>query len=145
MVMEGRELVRDEIIFSSECYESVAPKRKGVLRTVRGPVSEWGNLNRNKRKYTEKLWDKVLASDYVLEQKKNKTLYGEANHPENRFEVDFSRVSHNIVEMYKVPDKQQVHAEIDILDTPLGNVLNVLYDYGSALGYSSRAGGVLRK
>lgn len=143
MIKENMELVRDEFVFQGSCYESVDSEKKGVLRTIKGPVAEWDNLNRNKRKYTEKLWDKVLDSDYVREQTENKTLYGEANHPENRFDVDFSRVSHNITRMYKVPDKKQVFAEIDILDTPLGNVLNVLYDYGSVIGYSSRAGGVL--
>jgi len=145
VLKENLELVRDEFIFSKECYESVSSNKKGVLRTIKGPVAEWENLNRNSRKYSEKLWDKVLDSDYVKEQKENKTLYGEANHPENRFEVDFSRVSHNIVNLYKVPESKQVFAEIDILDTPLGNVLDVLYEYGSVIGYSSRAGGVLHK
>jgi uncharacterized coiled-coil DUF342 family protein len=143
MIKEGMELVRDEFIFGSECYESVASKKKGVLRTIKGPVAEWGNVNRNNRKYSEKLWDRVLESDYVTEQTANKTLYGEANHPADRFDVDFSRVSHNIVEMHKVPDKNMVFATIDVLDTPLGNILNVLYEYGSVIGYSSRAGGVL--
>jgi myosin heavy subunit len=141
-----RQLVRDDYVFSNSCYENVvAPKRKGVLKTIKGPVAEWGELNRNGRKYSERLWDKVLESDYVAEQMDNKTLYGEANHPTDRFEIDFSRVSHNISEMHKVPDKQQVCATIDILDTPLGNILNVLYEYGSVIGFSSRAGGVLKQ
>ncbi len=145
MIHEGMELIRDESIFSKECYESTAPSRKGVLRTIKGPVAEWGNLNRNNRMYTEKLWDRVIESDYVKEQKECKSLFGEANHPEARFEVDFSRVSHSITDLYKVPEKNQVYATIDILDTPLGNILDVLYEYGSVIGYSSRAGGVLHK
>ena len=143
MIKEGMELLRDEFVYSKECYENVTPQRKGVLRTIKGPVAEWGSINRNNRKYSEKLWDNVLGSDYVKEQTENKCLYGEANHPEGRYEVDFARVSHNITEMHKSPDKQQVYASIDILDTPLGNILNVLYEYGSVLGFSSRAGGIL--
>lgn len=143
MIKEGMQLVRDEFVFSKECYESTNNNKKGVLRTIKGPVAEWGNVNRNNRKYSEKLWDNVLNSDYVKEQTENKCLYGEANHPEGRFEVDFARVSHNMAEMHKVPDKGQIYATIDILDTPLGNILNVLYEYGSVIGFSSRAGGVL--
>jgi len=143
IIKEGMEPVRDEFVFSKELYESKTSPRKGVLRTIKGPVAEWGSVNRNNRKYSEKLWDKVLDSDYVKEQTENKSLYGEANHPADRFDVDFERVSHSIVEMYKVPEKNQIYATIDILDTPLGNILNVLYEYGSVLGYSSRAGGVL--
>jgi predicted nucleic acid-binding Zn-ribbon protein len=113
------------------------------LRIIKGPVAEWDKLNRNKRKYSEKLWDKVLSSPYVQEQLRYKTLYGEANHPTDRYEVEFSKVSHSIVEMWKVPASSQIYATIYILDTPLGRILNTLYEAGGILGYSSRAGGTL--
>lgn len=138
-------LIQDIFIFESENYKQVNNKRKGVLRTIVGPLAEWDNKNRNNRVYSEKLWDNVLNSDYVKEQLQYKTLYGEANHPSDRFEIDFARVSHNIVEMWKVPEKKQVYGRIDILDTPLGRILDTLYEYGSIIGFSSRAGGVLKK
>ena len=138
-------LISDVCVFEGTMYTDEPKSRPGVLRTVRGPIAEWDKKNRNGRVYSEKLWDRVLESPYVKEQVKHKTLLGEGNHPSERFEVEYSRVSHAISEMYKVPEKKQVWAVIDILDTPLGNILNTLYEYGSVLGYSTRAGGKLVK
>lgn len=120
-------------------------KRKGILRTIRGPLAEWDSLNRNKRKYSERLWDNVLESPYVKEQLGYNTLFGEANHPQDRYEVDFARVSHSITKLWKVPATNQIYGEINILDTPLGRIINTLYEAGGIIGYSSRAGGVLHQ
>lgn len=140
-------LIRDEWVCGRECYESFTEGvRKGVLRVVKGPIAEWGNeKNRNGRKYTERLWDKALASSYIQEQIKFHSLFGEANHPVDRFEVDFSRVSHAITALWKVPETQTIHGTIEILDTPLGRIIDTLYEAGAVIGYSSRAGGVMRK
>ncbi len=145
--MENMSKVFDTFLFESSKYKDVTSEngKTGVLRTIQGPLAEWDSKNRNNRVYSEKIWDKVLESDYFKEQTKFKTLYGEANHPSDRFEIDFARVSHSITEMHKVSDKKEVHGTIDILDTPLGNILNVLYEYGSIPGFSSRAGGTLVK
>lgn len=141
----GKEYLSDTLVLSRDVYESTQPDSgsKSVLRVIKGPVAEWDKLNRNKRKYSEKLWDRVLETPYVKEQLRYKTLYGEANHPTDRYEVDFGRVSHRISEMWKVPATNQIYATIEILDTPLGRILNTLYDAGGVIGYSSRAGGSL--
>lgn len=143
--VDNREFISDTFVFDRSIYESTQPdgSKKGVLRIIKGPIAEWDNLNRNNRKYSEKLWDKTMASSYVQEQLRYQTLYGEANHPTDRYEVDFSRVSHSIVEMWKVPASNQIFATIYILDTPLGRILNTLYEAGGILGYSTRAGGNL--
>ena len=139
-------LISDTLVCSRDLYEDVHPtegKTSAILRTIKGPIAEWGGLNRNNRKYSEKLWDNTLESPYLKEQLRYKTLFGEANHPEGRYEVDFARVSHSITEMWKVPASNQIYATINILDTPLGRILNTLYESGSVLGYSTRAGGSL--
>ena len=143
--VDMHEYLPNTCVFDRSVYESTQPEsgHNGVLRVVRGPVAEWDKLNRNKRKYSEKLWDKVLASPYVQEQMRHKTLYGEAGHPTDRYEVDFGRVSHSITELWKVPASSQVYATINILDTPLGRIINTLYEAGGVIGYSSRAGGTL--
>lgn len=146
MVGENLTYLSDEYVFDRSMFESTVPEKKsGVLRTIKGPIAEWDKLNRNRRMYTEAIWDKVLESSYVTEQLRYKTLYGEANHPTDRYEVDFSRVSHSIVDMWKVPSNNQIHGTILILDTPLGRILNTLYEAGGVIGYSSRAGGSLTK
>lgn len=145
--VEDKKYLSDTCVFESNAYESTLPsedsKIQGVLRMVTGPVAEYGTKNRNGRVYSEKLWDDVLDNSYVKEQIKYNTLFGEANHPESRFEVDFGRVSHMIKKMWKVPASNQIYATIYILDTPLGKILDTLYKAGSIIGYSSRAGGTL--
>ena len=143
-MMEEKQVISDINIFDNTLYESTSPSTVGgVLKVITGPVAEWGSLNRNHRMYSEKLWDRVLDSTYVKEQLSYKTLFGEANHPTDRMEVDFGRVSHSILDMWKVPDRNQIYAKIAIVDTPLGRILNTLYDTGATIGYSSRANGIL--
>ena len=146
--MDNKDFISDTLVLERDLYESVSGKSKseaGILRTIKGPVAEYVKPNRNKRVYSESLWDKVLESPYVKEQLKYKTLYGELNHPESRYEVDFTRVSHSITEMWKVPASDQIYATINILDTPSGQILNTLYEAGGVIGYSSRAGGTLHQ
>ena len=143
---EGHSYISDTFIFDRSIYESEksgAGLSNAVLRVIKGPIAEWGGLNRNTRKYSEKLWDRVLAAPYLVEQLKYKSLFGEANHPIDRDEIDFARVSHLISELWKVPDKNQIWTVLWILDTPLGRILDTLYEAGSLIGYSSRAGGLL--
>ena len=132
--LENKEYISDMLVTERALYESTSDtKKKGILRTIKGPVAEYVKPNRNKRVYSEKLWDKVLESPYVEEQLKYKTLYGELNHPESRYEVDFTRVSHSITEMWKVPATDQIFATINILDTPSGQILNTLYEAGGVI------------
>lgn len=146
--LENKDFISDMLVKERSLYESVSnddKKNHSILRTIKGPVAEYVKPNRNKRIYSESLWDKVLESPYVKEQLKYKTLYGELNHPESRYEVDFSRVSHSITEMWKVPASDQIFATINILNTPSGQILNTLYEAGGVIGYSSRAGGTLHQ
>lgn len=151
MVMEELKnltYLSDTFVGERKIYEDVdiePERRKGVLRTIEGPLAEYGTLNRNKRMYTEQLWDNVLESPYLKEQLSYHTLYGECNHPQDRYEIDFERVSHSIEKMWKVPATNQIYGRIYILDTPFGRILNTLYDAGGIIGYSSRAGGTLHQ
>ena len=146
-----KQYLSDTSVFDRSLYESYEPDTKfdgsnnAVLRVIRGPLAEWDKLNRNGRLYSEKLWDRVLETPYVKEQLMYNTLFGEANHPVDRMEVDFERVSHRIAKMWKVPQSNQIYGEIHILDTPFGRIINTLYEAGGVIGYSSRAGGALHQ
>lgn len=146
--MDDIKYTPDVFVAERDVYESSVPETPGVggiLRTIKGPVAGWDTKNRNGRMYSEKLWDNVLDSPYVTEQLRYHTLFGEAGHPQDRYEVDFGRVSHSITEMWKVPSSNQIYATINILDTPLGRIINTLYEAGGVIGYSSRAGGTLHQ
>ena len=65
---------------------------------------------------------------------KNKTLFGELDHPEDRFEP---LVKHACIVMtdYDIDeDAGLIYGGFDILDTPDGRVLKNILDYGSVLG-----------
>ncbi|AWD93014.1 hypothetical protein HSE3_gp062 [Bacillus phage vB_BceM-HSE3] len=124
--------------------ESVSHKAENVLRTLKGPFADFKNPTRNKRGYSRKLWENVLASPNVLEMLSTKTFFGEADHPnpkEERLEVSFSKVSHNITDLYINDQTGLVEGSLDILDTPMGRILNTLVGYGSKIGISSRGSG----
>lgn len=114
------------------------PKRQGVLKTIKGIVADC-KLNRNGRIYPRKLWENVINSDYVKELLASKTLFGETDHPAERLEMSLQEVSHCISDIHLEGD--DVIATIDILDTPNGNLVSKLLEYGSKIGVSSRGAG----
>ena len=74
----------------------------------------------------------------------NNCFFGEANHPfDDRMEIDIDRISHAVRDINIGPDS--VTAKIDILDTPEGNIINKLVEYGSKIGISSRGCGSLNE
>lgn len=116
-------------------------KRPGVLKTIHGNITDY-LANRNGRIYGKSLWEKALNSDLVKEQIASNCFFGEAGHPlDDRMEIDISKISHAVRDIKIGPDA--VTAEIDILDTPEGNIISKLVDYGSKIGISSRGCGSL--
>lgn len=135
----------NEVVSSDMKYTEVKneEKRPGVLRTIKGNITDY-LANRNGRVYGKKLWEKALTSDYVKEQMANNCFFGEANHPfDDRMEIDIDRISHAVRDINIGPDS--VTAKIDILDTPEGNIINKLVEYGSKIGISSRGCGSLNE
>ena len=120
--------------------ESKAPK-KGCLGRLEGVCADFKNPTRNGRLYPLDLWKKVFDDPLFKEALENKTLFGELDHPEDRFEP---LVKHACIVMtdYTIDeDKGLIYGGFDILDTPDGKVLRNILDYGSVLGVSSRGQG----
>lgn len=120
--------------------ESKAPK-KGCLGRLEGVCADFKNPTRNGRLYPIELWKKVFDDPLFKEALANKTLFGELDHPEDRFEP---LVKHACIVMtdYDIDeDKGLIYGGFDILDTPDGRVLKNILDYGSVLGVSSRGQG----
>lgn len=117
---------------------------EGVLCRVKGPIAEYGAVNRNNRRYTRAVWEGVLESPYLKESLENKTFFGEADHPfDNRADSTIPLVSHCFTKLWLDGDKDtgKLMGEADILDTPSGRIIKTLVEYGSVLGISSRAFG----
>lgn len=124
-------------LFEEDLSTTKPPK---VLKVVKGCVADW-KKNRNGRVYPKQLWENVINSDYVKEMIRDNSLFGEGDHPEERNEISLQNVSHAIKELWIDEEKQQVWAELHILDTPIGNLISNLIEYGTHIGVSSRGAG----
>lgn len=137
-------LVQLNEVYISQLVESKneSQNKKAVLKSVEGPFAEVNEQNRNGRRYSRKLWEKVINSDYVKEMLPNRTLFGEADHPADRAEISLPNVSHVVTSLKMMPDGV-IYGKADILDTPAGRILNTLIEYGAKLGVSSRGMGTI--
>ena len=125
--------------------ESSQKTRPGVLSIVEGTFAEADVKNRNERIYPSSLWEKVIGSAYVKEMMENRSLFGEASHPAERMDVSLPEVSHVITDLWMDESKGLLMGRADILDTPAGNIINTLVEYGSKIGISARAAGSLKE
>lgn len=131
--------VLNEQLTSSLFEEVKDTKPEGILKRIKGVVADF-KPNRNGRVYPRALWERVINSEYVKEMMSSKCLFGENNHPfDDRVEIDLNNVSHCIHNMWIEGDS--VIAELDLLPTPAGEIINKLIDYGSKIGVSSRGAG----
>ena len=71
---------------SLKLCESQGQPRKGCLGRMEGICADFANPTRNGRFYSRELWENVFNSDLVKEALESKTLIGELDHPEDRFE-----------------------------------------------------------
>lgn len=118
--------------------ETVKNNNQYYLEGVFADLS--GKENRNGRIYTpeeylphlEYLRNDILKGDGLL---------GELDHPEDRFEVNLKEASHQIVDIWYVPEKKQVMGKIKLLNTPNGQLAKALVDDGVPLHISSRSAG----
>ena len=120
--------------------ESKAP-RKGCLGRIEGVCADFKNPTRNGRLYPLELWKKVFDDELFKEALQNRTLFGELDHPEERFEplVKYACI---VMTDYTIDeDAGLIYGGFDILDTPDGRTLKSILDYGSVLGVSSRGQG----
>lgn len=129
-------------VFEIVNEETKSEKRPGVLCTVKGIFMVANKVNENNRKYTTELFDKaILGYDYTKQMLEAKTLFGEAAHPEERFEVYIPLVSHCVTALWREGDT--LYGKADVLDTPSGKIIDTMVRYGSKIGISARARGQL--
>lgn len=133
----------NELMNSGEIKEIKKSDKKSVLKSIRAKLADY-LPNRNNRTYSIDLWRKAANADLVKEQIECGCFFGEANHPfDDRMDIDLTNVSHAIRDLDVNNDG--VYGTIDILDTPSGNIINKLIEYGSKIGISSRGVGSLNE
>lgn len=114
---------------------------KKYIGRLEGPAADFINPTRNGRKYSLELWKKVEQSDDFKEGMQTHTIFGEADHPEERLETSIKEIAVCLREFQIRENEGIVWCAFDILDTPNGRIIKELLDYGSQLGVSSRGSG----
>lgn len=114
---------------------------KHYIGRLEGPAADLINPTRNGRKYGLKLWRNVENSDDFKEGMATLTIFGEADHPEDRLETSIKEIA-VCLRKFEIREAEGiVWCSFDILDTPNGRIVKELLDYGSKLGVSSRGSG----
>lgn len=115
-----------------------------VLCRVTYPICNIDEMNANRRIYEKAVWEKVLGSDELQEKLANRNLYGHAEHPMET-QSDLRETSHIIHEMWIDEKDGKVYQTVDVLDTPMGRIVDCLLRADSQVGMSTRAEGDLEE
>ena len=98
-----------------------------------------GEKNKNHRVYKE---DQYLPQMRRMQKEiLEKKVWGEANHPENRFDINILNVSHVIEKIDYDETTRHITGTIRVLDTTAGREVKTLVDEGLPIHISSRAAG----
>lgn len=127
-------------------YKKLSPeemKSRRILGRLVGPMADTIHGTRNERSYSRELWEKALGSDLFKEKLANKCILSELGHPSDRSEILISEACAALAEQPKLGKDGKLYGVWDILDTPNGQILKTLCDYGTKIGISSRGEGDL--
>jgi hypothetical protein len=95
--------------------------------------------NANKRIYPRRIWEKELGEQRVTEAIKNRSMFGELDHPSDG-KTSLKRVAHLITGL-ELQEDGNVTGAAEILGTPNGQILKTLFESGAQVGISSRGSG----
>lgn len=104
---------------------------------IEGVFAQSESKNRNGRVYPKSIMENAV-NKYVKEQVEQKRAVGELNHPEGPT-VNLDKVSHLITDLKM--EGNDVVGKAQILDTPMGKIVQGLLEGGVRLGVSTRGMG----
>lgn len=136
-------LVKDESLYESSDFSSLIDG-KDIIGIVEGQFFQPDGLSRNKRWYSRKLWENVLACADVKNRLASRTMYGEIGHsdgPVTDMTLRDGSVSHIIADLW-IDEKGRGMGRAFIIDTPKGRLLKTYLGAKSKLKVSTRGEGV---
>ena len=104
---------------------------------VQGVLQRAESENQNGRIYPKDILEREVKAYMEGPVKENRAM-GELDHPESSV-INLQNVSHNIKNCWW--DGDDVMGEVEILNTPAGNILKSLFAAGITVGISSRGMG----
>lgn len=108
---------------------------------VSGVLQRAGVKNQNGRIYPKPILEREVERYKSTEIRERRAL-GELDHPDSG-EVNLRNVSHNVLNVEWKGD--DLYGEVEVLNTPSGNILKELFRSGITLGISSRGMGSVQQ
>ena len=118
-----------------QLVEASIKRNKPLL--VTGILQRANAKNHNERVYPKDILAREIRAYVEGPVKENRAL-GELDHPESSV-INLQNVSHNVVKCWW--DGDDVMGDVEILNTPAGNILKALFTAGITVGISSRGMG----
>lgn len=125
--------------YTKEMINESREKNGGKI-VMRGILQKSETLNQNGRVYPRSILEREVRN-YQKFIKESRAL-GECDHPESSV-VELKKVSHIIREAYMEGDI--CYGVVELLDTPMGKILQSLVESGVTLGISSRGVGSTKR
>jgi hypothetical protein len=133
-------LLTEWMPFSYDPKSIKESKTSGGRLIMKGILQKAETLNQNGRIYPRDILEREVRN-YQKFIRENRAL-GECDHPDSSV-VELKKVSHIIREAYM--EGNVCYGTVEILDTPMGKILQSLVEAGVTLGISSRGVGSTSK
>ena len=125
--------------YSQEMIKESREKNGGKV-IMKGILQKADTLNQNGRVYPQAILEREVRN-YQKFIRENRAL-GECDHPDSSV-VELKKVSHIIREAYM--QEGVCYGVVELLDTPMGKILQSLVESGVTLGISSRGVGSTKR
>jgi hypothetical protein len=136
-----KQLLIDTMVFEvTPTMLQEAQEKHGRL-LVSGVLQRANAKNQNGRVYPKNILEREVQKYKGREIKENRA-YGELDHPESSV-VELKNTSHIVRDVYWKGD--DVIGTVEILNTPVGNILKELIKAGCTVGISSRGMGSVKQ
>lgn len=136
---EGKYIISEFYAFSPDKVLIKEAEDNKVAITLKGILQKGNALNKNGRKYPIEILKREVNK--YNELVKERRALGELDHPDSAV-VSLTNVSHLVTKMWWEGDT--LLGEVEIIDTPSGNILKGLLRSGVMLGISSRGVGSVK-
>jgi len=139
MSKEGKYIISEFYAFSPDRLLIKEAEDNKVAITLKGILQKGNALNKNGRKYPIEILKREV--DKYNQLVKERRALGELDHPDSAV-VSLSNVSHLVTKMWW--EGETLYGEVEVIDTPSGNILKGLLRSGVMLGISSRGVGSVK-
>ena len=102
-------------------------------------IVKFNNPNRNGRIYSSDCFN--LDDPIIQERLKAGAFFGEFGLSKDKLEIDLTKVSHRVINLYKKEDG--LYADIETLETPCGKLLEDIINKGNQVNFRPNGSGYL--